>query len=103
MCLAIPGKIMEITSDIDHLFRVGKVSFNGIVKQVTLTMVPEAKKGDFVLVHVGTAISIVDKKEAEQTMQLLLQLEDLDKPEEWENSTPLLPGNNPTGQKKKSR
>ncbi len=83
MCLAIPGKIIQITSDIDQLFRVGTVSFNGIVKQVNLTMVPEAKTGDFVLVHVGTAISIVDEAEARKTMEVLLQLEDLDRPDEW--------------------
>ncbi len=82
MCLAIPGKIVEITSPIDELFRVGKVSFNGIVKQVSLTMVPEAGKGDFVLVHVGTAISVIDKTEAEKTMNLLLQIEDMEKPQE---------------------
>ncbi len=83
MCLAIPGKIIQITSEVDQLFRMGMVSFNGIVKQVNLTMVPEAKTGDFILVHVGTAISIVDEAEARKTMDILLQLEDLDKPEEW--------------------
>ena len=85
MCLAIPGKIIQIATDIDDIFRVGNVSFNGIVKQVNLSMVPEAKAGDFILVHVGTAISIVDEAEAKRTMDILLQMEDLDKPGEWQN------------------
>ena len=83
MCLAIPGKIIQIDADIDDVFRVGNVSFNGIVKQVNLSMVPEAKTGDFILVHVGTAISIVDEAEAKRTMDILLQLENLDKPDVW--------------------
>lgn len=78
MCLAIPGKIIQIDSEIDDIFRVAKVSFNGIVKQVNLAMVPEAKTGDFVLVHVGSAISIVDEAEAKTTMDILMQMEDLD-------------------------
>ncbi len=85
MCLAIPGKIIQIDSGIDDIFRVAKVSFNGIVKQVNLSMVPEAKTGDYVLVHVGSAISIVDEVEAKKTMNILMQLEGLDKPDEWEN------------------
>jgi len=78
MCLAIPGKIIQIDSDIDDIFRVAKVSFNGIVKQVNLAMVPEAKTGDYVLVHVGSAISIVDEEEAKTTMDILMQMGDLD-------------------------
>ncbi len=78
MCLAIPGKIIKIDSDIDDIFRVAKVSFNGIVKQVNLTMVPDAKVGDYVLVHVGSAISIVDEAEAKTTMDILMQMGDLE-------------------------
>jgi len=77
MCLAIPGKIIQINSDIDDIFRVAKVSFNGIVKQVNLAMVPEAKTGDYVLVHVGSAISVVDEEEAKTTMDILIQMRDL--------------------------
>ncbi|HED37415.1 MAG TPA: HypC/HybG/HupF family hydrogenase formation chaperone [Ignavibacteria bacterium] len=77
MCLAIPGKIIQIDSDIDDIFRVAKVSFNGIVKQVNLAMVPEAKTGDYVLVHVGSAISVVDEEEAKTTMDILIQMRDL--------------------------
>ncbi len=82
MCLAIPGKIIRIDSEIDDIFRVAKVSFNGIVKQVNLAMVPEAKTGDFVLVHVGSAISIVDEAEAKTTMDILMQMGDMNELDE---------------------
>ncbi len=78
MCLAIPGKIIKIPNELDEIFRIAKVSFNGIVKDVNLAMVPEAKIGDYVLVHVGSAISIVDEEEAKATMDILMQMEDLD-------------------------
>ena len=71
MCLSIPGKLIEITGQLDETFRTGKVSFDGITKEVSLTLVPEAKPGDYVLVHVGAAISIVDEKEAKETLNLL--------------------------------
>ena len=74
MCLAIPGKIEEIVNQLDDIFRVGKVSFGDIKKEINLSMVPEAKVGDYVLVHVGVAISIVDEVEAKRTFDLLLQM-----------------------------
>jgi hydrogenase expression/formation protein HypC len=74
MCLAIPGKIISITAQLDEIFRMGKVSFGGITKEVNLFMVPEAKPGDYVLVHVGTAISIVDEEEAAKTFGYLKQM-----------------------------
>ena len=74
MCLAIPGKIISIDNQIDDIFRIAKVSFDGIVKDVNLAMVPEAKVGDYVLVHVGSAISIVDEKEAKETMDILYKM-----------------------------
>ncbi len=64
MCLAIPGKILSITNQLEETFRFGIVSFGGITKQVNLCMVPQAKVDDYVLVHVGVAISIVDEEEA---------------------------------------
>ena len=67
MCLAIPGKIASIAGQLDETFRTGKVSFGGIVKEVNLCMVPEANVGDYVMVHVGVAISVVDEAEAQQT------------------------------------
>lgn len=77
MCLSIPGKLVEITSELDETFRVGKVSFDGIIKEVSLTLVPEAQIGDYVLVHVGAAISTIDEEEAKKTFEILKQLDEL--------------------------
>mgnify|MGYP002629781589 FL=1 len=77
MCLSIPGKLIEITSQLDETFRVGKVSFDGIIKEVSLTLVPEANVGDYVLVHVGAAISTIDEEEAKKTFDILMQLNEL--------------------------
>lgn len=74
MCLAIPGKIVEITAELDETFRSGKVSFGGIHKQVNLRMVPEAGVGDYVLVHVGVAISVVDEEEAKKVFSYLKEM-----------------------------
>ena len=63
MCLAIPGKIKSIHSTTE-LVRKAKVAFGSIIKDVYLDMVPRAKEGDYVLVHAGVAINLVDKKEA---------------------------------------
>jgi hydrogenase expression/formation protein HypC len=72
MCLAIPGKIVSITSTSeDKIFRNGKVSFGGITKEINLSMVPEAAIGDYVLVHVGVAISTIDEAEAQKTFEYL--------------------------------
>jgi len=77
MCLAIPGKLIAITSQLDETFRVGKVSFDGVMKEVSLTLVPEAKVEDYVMVHVGAAISVVDEDEARKTFDILKQLGEL--------------------------
>lgn len=77
MCLAVPGKVIEIQGD-DPLLRIARVSFAGVVKKVSLTCTPEAKLGDFVLVHVGVAISIVDQQEAEETYAYLKEMGELD-------------------------
>lgn len=78
MCLAIPGKIVSIDADVDPAFREGKVNFGGIQRPINLSMVPDAKLGDYVLVHVGTAISIVDEEEARTTFEYLKQTGDID-------------------------
>ncbi len=78
MCLAIPGKVTAITTDADNPFRSGKVSFGGILREVNLSMVPDARVGDYVLVHVGAAISMVDEAEAKITFEYLRQLGELD-------------------------
>jgi hydrogenase expression/formation protein HypC len=77
MCLAIPGKVIEIHEGAEWQ-RSGKVDFGGVVKDVSLALVPEALVGDYVLVHVGMALSIVAEAEAQQVFAYLRQL----KPEE---------------------
>jgi hydrogenase expression/formation protein HypC len=88
MCLSIPGKLIEITSQLDDTFRMGKVSFDGVLKEVSLTLVPEARVDDYVMVHVGAAISVVDEEEAKKTFSLLKQLGELDDLENGPNSVP---------------
>ena len=77
MCLAIPGKLTSISAQLDETFRFGKVSFGGIMKEVNLSMVPQANVGDYVLVHVGVAISIVDEQEALKTFEYIKQIGEL--------------------------
>ncbi len=84
MCLAVPGKIVSIcdrpnvvndaTEDVT-LWRTGKVSFGGVIKEVSLAYVPEAQVDDYVIVHVGFALSIVDQAEAEETLNYLEHME----------------------------
>jgi len=76
MCLAIPGKILEVQQS--GPMRSGRVQFGGIVRQVSLVFVPEAEAGDYVMVHVGFAISRVDAVEAERTYQLLQEMGELE-------------------------
>jgi len=78
MCLAIPGKILAITQQADATFRKGMVSFGGIKKEVNLYMVPEAMPDDYVLVHVGVAISVIDEAEAQRTFEYLQQMGELE-------------------------
>jgi hydrogenase expression/formation protein HypC len=68
MCLAIPGKIVKITERENPLERSGKISFGGILKEVNLAYVPEAEINNYVIVHAGFAISILDEEEAQQTL-----------------------------------
>ncbi|MBZ5538800.1 MAG: HypC/HybG/HupF family hydrogenase formation chaperone [Acidobacteriia bacterium] len=77
MCLAIPGKLESIEG-IDPVLRSGKVNFGGILKMVNLAYVPEAKIGDYVIVHVGFAISIVDEEEARQVFAYLKEMDELE-------------------------
>ena len=78
MCLAIPGKIVEFTNALDDVFRIAKVDYGGIQKEVNMSMLPEAKVGDYVMVHVGVAISIVDEEEAQETAKFLRQMGEYD-------------------------
>ena len=76
MCLAVPGKIISI-EEADATFRNGRVDFAGIVKNVNLSYVPDAKIGDYVIVHVGFALSIVDEDEAKQVFKYLAEMGEL--------------------------
>lgn len=76
MCLAIPGKVIEIHRD-ESGVQMGKTNFGGIVKQVCLEYTPEVQVGDYVLVHVGFALNKVDEEEAQKTLQLLEEMEQL--------------------------
>ncbi len=84
MCLAIPGKILSVDEQVDETLRNGRVSFNGIVKQINLCMVPDATVGDYVLVHVGVAISKVDEEEAKLVFDYLKQMGEADELEQSE-------------------
>jgi hydrogenase expression/formation protein HypC len=76
MCLAIPGRITSVTGG-DALSRTGKVDFGGVQKEVNLACVPEAKVGDYVMVHVGFAISRVEESEANEVFDYLRQMGEL--------------------------
>jgi hydrogenase expression/formation protein HypC len=76
MCLAIPGKIESI-SDKDPLLRMGRINFGGIIKEASLLCVPEAVIGDYVIVHVGFALSRMDEKEAQKILDYVKEMEDL--------------------------
>ncbi len=77
MCLAIPGKVLDVIDD-DPVTRTGRVQFGGIIKNVNLACVPEAAIGDYVIVHVGFAISRLDEEEARRVFAYLDELGELD-------------------------
>jgi hydrogenase expression/formation protein HypC len=83
MCLAVPGRIVSIEGN-DPLLRSGTVDFSGVTKRVNLSYVPEASVGDFVLVHVGFAISTVDEEEAAKVFSYLKAMGDLAELEDGE-------------------
>ncbi len=87
MCLAVPGKVLSIAGE--DMNRSGKVSFGGVVKEVSLACVPEVKVGDYVIVHVGFALSIVDEAEAHKVFEYLEQMGELE--ETRPTPTPLEP------------
>jgi hydrogenase expression/formation protein HypC len=81
MCLAVPGKLVSISGE-DPFQRTGKVSFGGVMKDVSLACLPEAQAGDYVIVHVGMAISRMDEAEANEVFSYLAQIERLGAPKE---------------------
>lgn len=76
MCLAIPGKVLSISGD-DPLTRMGRINFGGVVKEASLAYVPEVTIGDYVIVHVGFALSKVDEAEAQKIFEYLKRMNEL--------------------------
>lgn len=76
MCLAVPGKIIEILPT--QGLRMGKVDFGGVVREVCLEALPEAKIGDYTIIHAGFALNILSEEEAEETLSALRELGDLE-------------------------
>lgn len=72
MCLGIPGKIIDIYKT-DGL-RMGRIDFGGVLREACLTYVPEAKIGEYALIHVGFAISLVSEQEAQETLALFQEI-----------------------------
>ena len=75
MCLAVPGKIVSISGE--DIAREARIDFGGVLKQANLAYVPQAQVGDYVLVHVGFAISVVDEAEAAKVFEYLRQMDEL--------------------------
>ena len=82
MCLAVPGKIVSIFENDPPEVRRGKVDFSGIQKEICLAYTPEASVGDYVLVHVGFSLSVVDEAEAQRIFDTLREMEELEREEE---------------------
>jgi hydrogenase expression/formation protein HypC len=78
MCLAIPGKILSIATFHGGRWRMAKISFGGVIKEASLEMLPGAMVGDYVLVHVGVAISRLDEEEAAHTLEYLRQIGEIE-------------------------
>lgn len=76
MCLAVPGKIIEITPTPGSL--MGKVDFGGVTREVCLEAIPEAQLGNYVIVHAGFALNILSEQEAQDTLDALRELGDLE-------------------------
>ncbi|MEN6641042.1 MAG: HypC/HybG/HupF family hydrogenase formation chaperone [Armatimonadia bacterium] len=83
MCLAVPGKVVQSPKDDDPM-QQARVSFGGVVKEVSLAYVPEARAGDYVMVHTGFALSVVDEQEANEVLAYLEQLAAEDEAQEAE-------------------
>lgn len=73
MCLAIPGQVIELVGE-DTLTRMARVSFGGVIQEISLAYTPEAQPGDYILAHVGFALQTLDESEARKTLELLNQL-----------------------------
>lgn len=78
MCLAVPGRIVDIQPEPDPALRLGKVDFGGVRKEVSLAFTPDVSVGDYVLVHVGFALSVIDEVEARRVFDLLRRMGELE-------------------------
>jgi hydrogenase expression/formation protein HypC len=76
MCLAVPGKITEIYEANGLL--MGKIDFGGVTREACLAYVPDAKVGDYTIIHVGFALNLIDEKEAMETLALIKEINDLE-------------------------
>ena len=79
MCLAIPGKIIEMLPG--HQMKMCKVDFGGVIRQVCIETVPEAQIGDYVIVHAGFALNVLSEEEAAETLRLLAEIANQDETE----------------------
>ncbi len=84
MCLAVPGRIVSIEEGPNDLDRAGRINFGGVIKKANLSYVPEAGVGDYVIVHVGFAISRLNEEEANQTLEYLREINELNELKERE-------------------
>jgi hydrogenase expression/formation protein HypC len=75
MCLAVPGRVESVSEGADPMDRTAKVSFGGILKDVSLAFVPDAQPGDYVIVHVGFALNKIDEQEAKEIFEYLREME----------------------------
>ncbi len=80
MCLGIPGKIVDIY-EVNNLL-MGKVDFNGVTREVCLAYVPEAKIGDYTIIHVGFALNLIGEEEALETLEMIRAIENISNQEE---------------------
>lgn len=78
MCLAVPGMLVSVIDDPEPALRRGKVDFGGVKKEISLAFTPEASVGNYVLVHVGYALSVVDEEEAKKIFEYLKQMQDIE-------------------------
>ncbi|MGB4498454.1 MAG: HypC/HybG/HupF family hydrogenase formation chaperone [Methylococcaceae bacterium] len=79
MCLAVPAKIISLNANTDDLLRTGVVDFSGVQKEISLAYVPEANMGDYVIVHAGFALSLLDEDEAHASLQAFQDLAEFEK------------------------
>lgn len=81
MCLAIPGKIISLSAKNNSLDRFARVDFSGVIKEISLAYLPEAKLNDYVIVHAGLALSILDENEASATLAAFAELDEMNQSE----------------------